>query len=188
MDTIQTFRVEEDGRVYFEAWEAGRSLKKRSRRVVTAAEAARILGRSHRHLYRLIERDWLRPVARFAGQYFFGFEEVRSLAFAGAVLRTPVLPRRLAPLFPEYDRHRLHLKRDADLIISRILERGDRAALRWSRSHYSEDRLKEFLRQQGSRLLSPRAPRFWSWLWHVRQTPGGREGWRQAGRALGGTA
>ena len=181
------FMVAEDGTVLFQEGGAGPEPPVNARKVMAAGEVARFLRRSHRHLYRLIRRGWLRPVATFAHQHFFDAEEVRSLRRQKPAGRMASLPRRLASLFPEYEGRSLHPQRDADLILSRILERGDPAALRWARLHFPVWRHKQFLRGPGRRLLSPRALRFWSWLQRV---PGAfpPKDWRQSGRELGGIA
>lgn len=179
--------ADDQGRVNFEEWDPELHKFKEPRRVISAAEAARLLKRTRRHLYRLIQRGWLHSVVIFANQHFLDWEEVQALRQKRFSSRTPSLPKGLAHLFPEYDRRGLQLERDADLILSRILERGDPLALRWAHRHFSRSRELQFLRRQGRRLLSPRALHFWSWLWRQPRIPRS-QGWRRSGHALGGIA
>src|SRR5258708_31995678 len=179
-----TFTVAEDGTVTFQERDPERGGLTKPRRVISATEAARLLRRSRRHLYRWIHRGWLRPVASFAQQHFLDLADVQALRRSQRSMRTPSLPPRLSPLFPEYDGRRLHLDRDADVILSRILERGDPAAVHWAQRHFALSRRKQFLRRQGARLLSPRTFHFWRWLWRVPRRS--HQNWRQPGRELGG--
>jgi hypothetical protein len=154
--------------------------------VFSTQEACQALGRSRRHLYRYIARRWLQPAAKFSGEFFFDAEDVRRLK-GRTEGRVTSVPSSLNPLFPEYDVAQLHPERDADMILSRVLERGDARALRWALRRYPLARRALFLQTQGARLLSERAWRFWSWLWGVRPSRD-RRPWRKLGRTLGGIA
>src|SRR5262245_18838336 len=108
-----SFLVDEQGQIFFRDGDA-----EMARPVVSAVEATQLLHRSLRHLYRLIRRGWLHPVARFAGQYFFDTRDVQVLSHRQAIRRTPTLPRRLSLLFPEYDWRSLHVDKDGDMILA----------------------------------------------------------------------
>lgn len=153
-------------------------------RVWTMREAGRHLNRTQRHLYRYVQRGWLRPAAKFSGEFFFDPSEVKLLK-KRARKRVNQLPSWLAPLFPEYDIENVHLDRDADLILSRLLDRGDGRAARWVLRHFTKNQRRDFLRRQGRRLLSKRSLGFWCWLWN---TPVPRENveWREKGLGPGG--
>lgn len=153
---------------------------------LTSGDVCRRLHRSRRHLYRYLKRGWLKPLAKFSNELFFDAEEVQRLIKKSARRQTSV-PSSMAPLFPDYDIQNLHLERDADMILSRILERGSTRQVRWALRHFSKGRRCLFLNREGARLLSPRAARFWGWLWHipVRSTT---KMWREQGFRPGGIA
>ncbi|MBI3292215.1 MAG: hypothetical protein HYZ73_05345 [Elusimicrobia bacterium] len=154
--------------------------------VLSSREVCTALKRSRRHIYRYIERQWLHPVVKFSGELFFDAREVQALAVPTRQRRY-TLPRRLRILFPDYDLASLQLDRDADLILARILERGDQSDIQWMLRHVPRERCRLFLQTQGHRLLSDRAWRFWRWLWRV-PCPAPHPSWRKAGYRLGGTA
>jgi hypothetical protein len=156
-------------------------------RVLRMREACRALRRSRRHLYRYVERGWLSPAAKFSGEYFFDWEDLKKLAHRrGPRERRRSIPARMAPLFPEYTLPALEPERDADTILSRILECGTSRDIRWAVRRYALARRRRFLSAHGRRLLSERAFHFWSWLWGgVRQTA---PFWRDAGRSWGGVS
>src|SRR5258706_8069763 len=97
---------------------------------LTLREAARILKKSRRHIYRYIQRGWLTPLAKFSGEFFFAPEDIERLK-EKTHPRQISLPPHLAPLFPDYDLKSLHLNRDRDVIMTRLLERGTSKDLRW---------------------------------------------------------
>ncbi len=181
MNTI--FRVSERGGNSLRILDEGGRLLRDIPRVVTSGEACRRLHRSRRHLYRCIRRGWLRPVAKFSNELFFDVEDVSRLQKAPRRHASP--PASMTALFPEYEIQSLHAERDADLILSRILERGSFAEVRWALRHYSKGRRRRFLKRVGPRLLSARAQRFWSWLWGVR-AGSYPHAWRKAGFGPGG--
>jgi hypothetical protein len=155
-------------------------------RVLRMADACRVLGRSRRHLYRYVARGWLRPVAKFSGEFFFDVRDLRAICGSRTGRRAAV-PAAMAPLFPEYDVKTLEPVRDADVILSRILERGTARELSWAVRRYPLTRRRAFLRSDGRRLLSARAHHFWSWLWGgVRPTH--KPSWRDPGLAWGGVS
>src|SRR5258708_5087446 len=71
-------------------------------RVLRMTDACRWLKRSRRHLYRYVARGWLRPVAKFSGEFFFDVKDLESYQ-RGPGPRRASLPGRMAALFPEYD-------------------------------------------------------------------------------------
>lgn len=187
------FEFSEKGPIRLQVREEEGHLIQEIPEVFPTGEACARLGRSRRHVYRYVARGWLHPVVKFSGELFFDAREVKALESARPAsrpkspARRPSVPRRLKPLFPEYDLQTLEPNRDADLILSRILERGDAPALRWALRYFSRKRRCQFLKTQGQRLLSDRALRFWSWLWRVSPLPGG-PAWRRGGWRLGGVA
>lgn len=68
----------------------------------------------------------------------------------------------LYPLFWEYDPATLDIAAHADLIIGRIMEQGDWAAMRWLRQTYPLERLVTFLEGRGRRILPPRELNYWA--------------------------
>jgi hypothetical protein len=71
------------------------------------------------------------------------------------------LPDDTAWLFPEYDFEALDLECHKGVIIERVLERGTWEQLRWLFATYGEDRVAEWVRQHGFRLLSKRSFALW---------------------------
>jgi hypothetical protein len=71
------------------------------------------------------------------------------------------LPRRLRPLFWDYDFARLSWKADTDLIIARVLAVGDWESVRWLLRVLSRPALREWLERRRGAGLSARQLRFW---------------------------
>ena len=88
----------------------------------------------------------------------------------------------LYPLFWDYEPQTLELVKHAEVIIARVMERGDWAAMQWLRQTYSQERLAAFLEMRGKRRLPPRELNYWalicgipaeqrqSWLKNLRET------------------
>jgi len=180
------FEVTEEGDVSVQVLHEDGQAATTFPRVLRMADACRLLGRSRRHLYRYVARGWLRPVAKFSGEFFFDVRDLQALRGLRSGRRASV-PGAMAPLFPEYDVRALEPVRDADVILSRILERGTARELRWALRVYSLPRRLAFLKSEGQRLLSSRALHFWSWLWGARvRRP--KPSWRDPGLAWGGVS
>jgi len=178
------FEVAEKGPVHLRTMDdEGRVIREISC-ALRMSEACRWLGRSRRHLYRYVARGWLQPVAKFSGEFFFDKKDLEAYR-RGNRDRRASLPVSMAFLFPEYDLRSLQPDRDADLVLSRILERGTSRDIQWALRHYSLARRRLFLKTQGPRLLSARAFHFWTWLWNGERPVNG-PAWRNLGRALGG--
>jgi hypothetical protein len=64
-------------------------------------------------------------------------------------------------LFWNVDFSQLDVKRDADLILSRVLGRGRLRDVRWVIRRYGEDRLRRFFQERARPELSPRVRNFW---------------------------
>jgi len=180
------FEVSETGNVEVKIRGEDGRIVKDIPRVLRMSEACRTLKRSRRHLYRYVARGWLRPVAKFSGEFFFDVRDLRTIRRHRTGRSVPV-PAAMAPLFPEYDVKALEPVRDADLILSRILERGTARELRWGLRRYPLARRRAFLRSEGRRLLSARALHFWSWLWGGVRRPH-KPSWRNPGLAWGGVS
>jgi hypothetical protein len=73
----------------------------------------------------------------------------------------PPLPRRLRPLFWDYEFAKLTWKADSDLIIGRILAVGDWESLRWLLRRLPKPALRAWLQQRQGAGLSARQLRFW---------------------------
>ena len=69
----------------------------------------------------------------------------------------------IRPLFWDVDVNRIDLDRNADFVISRLLEWTTPAALEWLEAHYSASRILEV--NHSSRKVSERARNFWN-LWY----------------------
>ena len=181
-----TFTVAADGTTSFESKNEQGEIIRSIPKILNTSETIRILKKSRRHLYRLIGRGLLQPVAKFSGELFFDQADIDRLGSARKK-RWGALPSSFSPFFPEYDIRTLHLDRDAHIILSRLLERGSRKEIIWARRQYPPVRWKKFLKQDGFRLLSPRTARYWSWLFGVKGETK-TQGWRVQGRTWGGVS
>lgn len=94
------------------------------------------------------------------------------------------IPLTLAPYFPECDLREIDPERDADILIERTLEYGDRGEVAWLCKRLGESRIKEFLRRRGARALSKRALAFWCLVLGVEQWD--RPAWASAADLLWG--
>lgn len=79
-----------------------------------------------------------------------------------------VLPERLRPHFQEYDTDHLDLKRNADLVIQRVLEFGTWEEIRWLFQLYGARRIRLFVRRRGERWLQPVTFNYWRRLLRIR--------------------
>ena len=71
------------------------------------------------------------------------------------------LPDSTAWLFPEYDFDSVGLESHSGVSIERLLERGTWAQVRWLFATYGEERVAEWVRRHGFRLLSRRSFALW---------------------------
>jgi hypothetical protein len=71
------------------------------------------------------------------------------------------LPDDSAWLFPEYDWEILDPQQHQSVIIERVLERGTWEQLGWLFAAYGEERVAEWVRRHGFRLLSKRSFALW---------------------------
>lgn len=79
------------------------------------------------------------------------------------------IPSSLQAYFQEYDLADLHLHRDANLIIQRILEYGTWEEVRWLFKVYPRQRIQRFLHEHGERWLKPVTFNYWRKLLGVRR-------------------
>jgi len=78
------------------------------------------------------------------------------------------LPERLKPHFQEYDVEHLDLKRNADLVIQRVLEFGSWEEIRWLFQLYGARRVRLFVHRHGERWLKPVTFIYWRRLLRIR--------------------
>jgi hypothetical protein len=143
------------------------------RRVHPVDEVCHLLKRSRRQVYRQVERGELRLCDRFGGDLLIDAESVNRLREAPHQ-RQPV-PKRLGALFPEHDLSDLNVGRHRTLIVSRVLEEGTPADLRWMLRRYEEKAIREFLEREGERMLSRRAFNLWRRVFSAKT---GKRSWR----------
>lgn len=79
------------------------------------------------------------------------------------------IPAGLWPHFQEYDPAQLDCDQDADLIIQRTLEYGTWEEIRWLAATYERERVRQFLRLHGERMLSAVTFNYWRKLLGVRR-------------------
>ena len=77
------------------------------------------------------------------------------------------LPESLKPFFWDVDFENLSVKESSHFIISRLMEHGDEAALRFLLRACSRQELRETL--QTSRSISRRSRKFWALLLDVKE-------------------
>lgn len=78
-----------------------------------------------------------------------------------AAVERPRLPRRLKRLFWEYDFSKLRWEEDRDLVIGRILSRGDWESVSWLLAKIGRKGLRRWLMEHQARGLDARRLRFW---------------------------
>jgi len=71
------------------------------------------------------------------------------------------LPTFLGPLFWDVDPRELDAEMHRDFVIARILSAGTLESIRWARSRYGDDALREWIVQHEGRQLSGPQLRFW---------------------------
>lgn len=79
------------------------------------------------------------------------------------------IPPIIQSYLQEYDLAKLDPKRDADLLIQRVLEFGDWEEVRWLIRTYGVARIRQFLRRRGERWLRPVTFNYWRKLFRLRK-------------------
>lgn len=136
--------------------------------VMTVRDACRALGRSRRQLYRLMRQGLLPVRAKALGECLLDAAAVARLARRPAQAQR--LPAALAPLVPEYDLAALNAGRDAELVLSRVLDGGGEDLAAWALRRYGAAACATFVAERGA-ALSPRARAFWEAYLGVRARP-----------------
>lgn len=149
----------------------------RTRAVCTVSQAARILGRTRRQVYRYIKTGLLKPETKLLGEWLLDAAEVERSA--RSPLAVQPLPKMLGPLFPEYDISKINAGRDKTLVISRVLENGGLDEIKWAFKRYSRGELSAFVVEDGARLLGSRSLRLWSLVLGAKPKP--VPAWRNSG-------
>ena len=146
---------------------------------LTIQEACRLLGKSQRQVYRYLKADRLRPCARILGQWLFSLEEVERF-------RKSAVPAFLKGFFWDARLSDLSVEHHRDFILGRLLETGNREALRWLFRTYSRDSILDFLGRRGTDLLSQKSWHFWALQLGKERSPLSNKSWRSRGRRWGG--
>jgi len=96
------------------------------------------------------------------------------------------LPEFLRQLFWDVNFNALEWQTDRDLIVRRILQAGNWSAIRWLRSTWGDERLRDWLQVHAGGRLSPRQLRYWAlvldlpaqevdrWIAQAKNNPWGR--------------
>lgn len=142
-------------------------------KITVVGEAASILGRSRRQVYRLLENGCLEHYGKFLGDWLISEQSVQLLQANPKLVNS--LPKSMQFLYPEFDIKTLNLLRDRIIVVTRILGQGSIKDLRWLFSTYSEPLLMEIVAKHGSRLLSKRSWNFWRLYFFVSDD---RSSWR----------
>ena len=162
MNTVLSLIQKSDGTLLLET--GGRSGEVR-----TASEAARLLKRTRRQIYRYIETGLLKPKAKLLGEWLLDAAELEKMA--ERPLSAQPLPKKLGHLFPEYDTAKLNAGRDKTLTISRVLGNGGMGEINWAFKRYTRRELADFIVTDGTRLLDSRSLRLWSLVLGVKPRP-----------------
>ena len=72
------------------------------------------------------------------------------------------LPPGLYRFFWEYDQQHIDIHEHCELIMTRIMARGDRQAMTWLRKIYSGEKIREYLFKKGWKVLPPRELNYWA--------------------------
>jgi hypothetical protein len=140
-----------------------------ARQVCTAAQAAALLKRTRRQVYRHIDQGLIASAGKLLGELLLDMDSVKALSRRPQAVQP--LPARLGPLFPEHDVRALNAGRDSVLVIARVLETGLWKDARWLLRRYSRRDIQKFLQEEGARLLTPRCLALWSLVFDIQPQP-----------------
>lgn len=149
--------------------------------LLTVQDVCRRLRKSRRQVYRYLRAGRLPPCARILGQWLF---DPRALDR----LKKSSLPPGFRRFFWDAPLSGLSAETHRDFILGRLMEWGDRDALRWLLRTYPKNSLEEFLQGRGREVLSKRDWRFWTLFLGVEKGRQPRGRWRRAGRRWGGVS
>lgn len=147
--------------------------------VMTVNEVCRRLRKSRRQIYRYVRLGRLQPCAKVLDQWLFDRAQVDQCQRAG-------VPRRLRRFFWDVEGSSLSTTQHRNFILARLLELGDREALRWVLRRYPQRELADFLTHRGAEVLSARSLSFWARQVGATSRQRPRSSWRRRGRAWGG--
>lgn len=147
--------------------------------VLTVREVCRRLHKSRRQVYRYLTIGRLTPCARILGQWLFP-------ASAVAQFGQHRVPGVLKPLFWDVRLSHLDTVRHRDFILGRVLEYGDRDAVRWALHMYPKIQVAAFLKGRGGDVLSRRTWHFWVAQMGLNTHMRAGRAWRRGGRQWGG--
>lgn len=133
----------------------------------SVGEACVRLRRTRRQVYRMIESGTIENYGKFLGEWLLDTTSVERLSRAMPSVHP--IPKRFKHLFPEYDLVKVNVGLHRELILSRFLELGDQIELQWMRRRYTRKIINDFIMNEGSKRLTPRALRFWSLFYKVRR-------------------
>lgn len=77
------------------------------------------------------------------------------------------LPKFLKKYFWDIEFQRLEKKAHSHFIIERILEYGDKRAMKWLKSHFEQKEIKNVL--YNSKNISPRSANFWQLIFNIKR-------------------
>lgn len=84
-------------------------------------------------------------------------------------VKRKTLPQSTTWLFPEYDFANVNPRRDRDVIMERILERGTWSEVNWLFDYYGERDVRDWVRQRGYRALTRRSFALWRLMLNIRR-------------------
>lgn len=145
----------------------------------TVKEVCQRLRKSRRQVYRYLRMGRLRPCAQVLGQWLFAPADIARWTTQG-------LPKRLRVFFWDVSFSSLSSREHRDFILGRLLELGDREAIRWVFRTYPRPALVAFLKGRGTDVLSRRNWHFWSSQLGIDRKGLRASSWRHAGRSWGG--
>lgn len=144
--------------------------------VLTVTDVCHRVGKSRRQVYRDLQAGRLRPCTQILGQWLISKAEVDRLAKSR-------LPACLKRFFWDVPFSSVSVDAHGDFILARLLEEGDRSALRWLFRVYPRNRVVNFLKGRGAAVLSKRAWQFWASQLGLNAKERRGSSWRLRGRA-----
>jgi hypothetical protein len=164
MQYASVLAQDREGRLWFRGG-ASRKLT----RVSSVTEAAGVLSRTRRQIYRCLHDGSLISVSKLLGEWLIDFDSVERLRANVPMKRR--LPGRFQVFFPEFRVGALNPGKERVLIVSRLLEQGGVADIRWLVHTYGAKGIRQVVSEEGNRLLSRRTLHFWSLLFGVPPRP-----------------
>lgn len=137
----------------------------------TASQVGEKFKKTKRQIYRYIKSGKLVPFAKILGEWLFSAEEIEKLA-KYKMFKMRKINKSMKWLFPEYEFSKLESDFDSELIITRILERGDTKSVLWMIKSYPLGLIIDVIKNKAVRVLSDKSLNYWCWLFKIKKPEG----------------